>query len=247
MTDVGPLAEYDATIVTCEWGTKTVGDRDTHNMFATTFIRLCHGYPRMSSEPNSAGAVCSVWDNSECGGTPYCPPRCPRFEGKDGTPYVARPFRDEDRSELVAMYADLDRFSRANGLPPVSGPKLESWLDRLLENGWNLVVVDGSEVVGHVAVVPVDSDAPEFVIFVHQDHQNNAVGTELVKQLIAYADDRNHEGLTLEVSTGNKRAITVYENVGFEVAEKKLSEIEMELDLGGSLADRLQRPPAERD
>jgi RimJ/RimL family protein N-acetyltransferase len=162
-------------------------------------------------------------------------------------PYVARPFREEDRSALVSMYADLDRFSRANGLPPMSVPKIESWLDRLLENGWNLVVVDGSEIVGHVAAVPVDSAAPEFVIFVHQDHQNNAVGTELVKQLLAYADDRDHEGLTLEVSTGNERAITVYENVGFEVTEEKLSEIEMELDLDGSLADRLQRPPAERE
>lgn len=106
---------------------------------------------------------------------------------------------------------------------------------------------DNSEVVGHVAAVPVDSAAPEFVIFVHQDHQNNAVGTELVKQLIAYADDRGHEGLTLEVSTGNESAITVYENVGFEVTKEKLSEIEMELDLDGPLAERLQRPPAERE
>lgn len=145
------------------------------------------------------------------------------------------------------MYADLDRFSRANGLPPATVPQIESWLDRLLTNGWNLVVVDGSRVVGHVAAVPAESEAPEFVIFVHQDHQNNSVGTELVKQLIAYADDRDHEGLTLEVATGNERAITVYENVGFEVAEKKLSEIEMELDIDRSLADRLQRPPAERE
>jgi RimJ/RimL family protein N-acetyltransferase len=201
----------------------------------------------MSARPDSTGATCSAWDNSECGGTPYCPPRCPRFEGKDGTPYVARPFREGDRSALVSMYADLDRFSRANGLPPINVPQIESWLDRLLENGWNLVVVDGSEVVGHVAAVPVDSAAPEFVIFVHQDHQNNAVGTELVKQLIAYADERDHEGLTLEVSTGNERAITVYENVGFEVTKEKLSEIEMELDLDGPLAERLQRPPAERE
>lgn len=222
-------------------------NRPLEHMFAAIFIWLCPERSRMSTTPDSSGTACTAWDNSRCRGTPYCPPRCPRFEGKDGTTYVARPFRDDERSALVEMYADLDRFSRANGLPPATVPQIESWLDRLLTNGWNLVVVDGSRVVGHVAAVPAESEAPEFVIFVHQDHQNNSVGTELVKQLIAYADDRDHEGLTLEVATGNERAITVYENVGFEVAEKKLSEIEMELDIDRSLADRLQRPPAERE
>lgn len=201
----------------------------------------------MSAHPDSTGAACTAWDNSDCRGTPYCPPRCPRFEGKDGTPYVARPLQDGERAALVEMYAELDRFSRANGLPPVTVSKIESWLDRLLENGWNLVVSDGGNVVGHVAVVPAESAEPELVIFVHQDHQNNAVGTELVKQVVAYAADRNHEGLTLEVATGNERAITVYENVGFEVAERKLSEIEMALDLDGSLVHRIQRPPADRE
>jgi|GEM_PF-4994576 hypothetical protein len=45
----------------------------------------------------------------------------------------------------------------------------------------------------------------------------------------------------------NERAITVYENVGFEIVEEKLSKIEMELDLDGTLTDRLQRPSAERE
>lgn len=60
-----------------------------------------------------------------------------------------------------------------------------------------MVVVDGSEVVGHVAAVPVDSYAPEVVICVHQTHQNNAMGTELVKQLTAYAANQDHERLIL--------------------------------------------------
>lgn len=201
----------------------------------------------MSAQSNSTGATCAGWDNSECGGTPYCPPRCPRFEGKDGTPYVARPFRKEDRSALVEMYTELDRFSRASGLPPATVPQIESWLNRLLMNGWNLVVVNESHVVGHVSAVPAESETPEFEIFVHQDHQNNSVGTELVNQLIAYADSRDHEGLTLEVAVGNECAITVYKNAGFEIAEKKLSEIEMELNINRSLADRLQRPPGERE
>lgn len=53
--------------------------------------------------------------------------------------------------------------------------------------------------------------------------------------------------MTLEVSKGNRRAITVYENVGFRVAERLQSELEMELPLAGPVAERVQRPPAYRN
>ncbi|MDF9748496.1 GNAT family N-acetyltransferase [Natrinema salsiterrestre] len=200
----------------------------------------------MGTKTDMTGTSCNIWDNSECQGTPYCPPRCPRFEGKDGTPLLVRPYESDDRDALVSMYADLDLYSRAMGLPPATVPKIDDWLGRLLSNGWSLVALDGSRVIGHVAVVPADSSAPEFLIFVHQDYQNNALGTELIKQLVAYAGDKDHSGLTLEVSKGNKRAITVYENIGFDVTERKLSELEMELDLETSFVKRLQRPPADR-
>ena len=190
---------------------------------------------------------CGAWDNSECQGTPYCPPRCPRFRGEDDTPFIIRPYRDRDRERLVEMYDDLDQHSRAQGLPPSSVSGIRRWLDGLLTSGWNLLALDDDRPVGHVAVVPADANDPEFVVFVHHEYQNNAIGTELIKQLVAYAGDRDHEELTLEVSRGNDRAITVYENVGFEVAERKFSELEMELDLDSSFVERLQRFPAERE
>jgi len=192
-------------------------------------------------------AACSAWDNSECRGTPYCPPRCPRFRDAEGVPLVIRPYRDSDRESAVAMYDDIDAYSRTMGLPPATVPRIESWLDRLIEDGWNLVAVDGDRVVAHVAVVPADRADPKFVVFVHHDYQNRGVGTELMKQVVAYADDRDHEALTLEVSTGNRRAVTVYENVGFEVVERMRSDLEMELSLEKPVAERVQRPPAERD
>lgn len=201
----------------------------------------------MDTKTSATGTACNAWDNSECRGTPYCPPRCPRFRGKDGTPLLVRPYESGDRNALVSMYADLDQYSRSMGLPPATVPKIDDWLERLLSNGWNLIALDGDQVIGHVAVVPADATAPEFLIFVHQAYQNDGVGTELIKQLVAYAADRDHSELTLEVSKGNKRAITVYENVGFDVTKRKLSELEMELELEHSLVERLQRPPADRD
>ncbi|MFC6763762.1 hypothetical protein [Natrinema soli] len=70
----------------------------------------------MRTRSDSAGTACTVWDNSECEGTPYCLPRCPRFEGKDGAPLLVRPYESDDRDALVSMYGDLDQYSRPMGL-----------------------------------------------------------------------------------------------------------------------------------
>lgn len=195
---------------------------------------------------DSTTQACRRWDNSECEGTPYCPPRCPRFVDKNGTPLLVRPYQADDFDALVTMYDELDSYSRTMGLPPATRPQIRNWLTTLVDRGWNLVVRDDQRVVGHVATTPSTSSTPEFVIFVHQDFRNCGVGTELMKQLVAYADDNDHEALTLEVSSGNGRAISVYENIGFDVVERTLREIRMELPMDDPVVERAQRPPAER-
>ncbi|ARS89563.1 GNAT family N-acetyltransferase [Natrarchaeobaculum aegyptiacum] len=192
-------------------------------------------------------SVACTWDNGSCEGTPLCPPRCPRFTDREGHPMLVRPSEPADFDALVEMYEDLDGHSRAMGLPPATTPKLEAWLSRLLDTGWNLIALDGDRVVGHVAVIPAESADPEFVIFVHQDYQNRGVGSELVKQLIAHAGDRAHDELTLSVSSGNRRAITVYQNVGFDVVERQVTELAMALDLQQPIVEQVQQPPAARN
>lgn len=160
---------------------------------------------------------------------------------------LVRPYESADFDALVGMYADLDGHSRTMGLPPATVPNIEDWLERLLEMGWNLVALDGDRIAGHVAVVPAESADPEFVVFVHQDYQNRGVGSELVAQLVAHADDRGHSELTLEVSTGNRRAITVYQNVGFDVVERQVMDLTMALDLQEPIVDQVQQPPAARN
>ncbi|MFA9418182.1 N-acetyltransferase family protein [Natrinema sp. HArc-T2] len=201
----------------------------------------------MTVGSETATPACTAWDNGECEGTPHCPPRCPRFRDADGDAFIARCYRSSDRESLLTMYEEIDDYNRTMGLPPKGRSRLETWVDRLTTNGWNLVVVADDRIVGHTAVVPADSDSPEFIIFVHQDFQNSGIGSELIKQLIAYAKDKNHQALTLEVAKGNKQAISVYQNIGFEVTNRKLSELAMALELQLPIADQVQRPPAKRE
>ncbi|NUB90965.1 GNAT family N-acetyltransferase [Haloterrigena sp. SYSU A558-1] len=198
----------------------------------------------MSTREESA--VRSHWDHSSCEGTVDCPPRCPRATDDRGVPFLVRPYRPADFESLVELYDSLDESAATMGLPPFTRPRIEAWLAELTSNGWNLIALLDDRTVGHVAVTPADDPDPEFVVFVDTDVQNRGIGGELLKQLIAYADDRDHEALSLDVSTDNRRAVTVYENVGFETIEESALNRTMRLPLDDPIADRVRRPPAER-
>lgn len=195
---------------------------------------------------SSSDAACNAWSAAECTGTPHCPPRCPRFTDAEGNALLVRPYRSAHLRDLVAMYDDLDGYSRTLGLPPATASQIEDWLTHLVSDGWNLVATAGGRVVGHLAVVPADAAVPKFVVFVHQDYQNRGIGTELVKQAVARADDMDYDGIKGYVSAGNRRALRVYENVGFDVADRLDAESRIELSMAHPVVDRVQRPPAER-
>jgi GNAT superfamily N-acetyltransferase len=190
--------------------------------------------------------ACSSWDNSGCEGTPYCPPRCPRFVDGEEVPLVVAPYEDDDFEALVEMYDTLDSDNRTVGVPPIGRANVEDWLAALTADGWNLVARDGDRVAGHVGVAPADAADPEFVIFVHDDYQGRGLGTELVRHAVAYADDRGHDRLGLDVARENQGAITVYENVDFEVTETGALELTMALSMDDPITDEVTRPPAER-
>lgn len=190
---------------------------------------------------------CSYWDNAECVGTAHCPPRCPRFTDERGVPSLVRPYRVDDFEGLAAMYEDFDESVATMGLPPFTRSRIEDWITELTSDGWNLVALSNDRIVGHLAVTPASAVAPEFVVFVHTDFQNRGIGTELLAHLVAYADAGGHEALRLTVTNENRRAISVYENIGFETIDRSTLNRDMQLSLERSLADRVQRPPADRE
>jgi len=201
----------------------------------------------MNESTATSNPSCTGWDNSACEGTEYCPPRCPRFVDSEGVARIARPFEESDFESLVEMYDSLDSYSRTQGIPPASRPQIESWLSTLVEKGWNLVVEDGDRIIGHTAAVPESAQRPELVVFLHQSVRNRGIGTELLKHLIAHADDQDHDGLTLSVSSGNNRAITVYQNIGFDVSVRSNPDIEMELSMDDPIAEQVKLFPAQRE
>jgi RimJ/RimL family protein N-acetyltransferase len=145
------------------------------------------------------------------------------------------------------MYDDIDTTDGSLGVPPRSDDRLERWLSDLVENGWNLLALDGERVVGHVGIAPADADQPHLVIFVHPADQNRGIGTELLKHLIAYAADRSYDALALSVAADNDSMRSVASNLSFDVTERLPIEYTMKLPLDDPITERVQRPPLERD
>ncbi|WP_396611253.1 GNAT family N-acetyltransferase [Haloferax sp. S1W] len=189
------------------------------------------------------GGDASLWDPSQCTGTPYCPPRCPRFVDKQGVGLVVRTYTEDDWERLHEMYRTYGTEHQSLGLPPIGGAQLTEWLTTLTERGRNYVAVDGDEVIGHITYAPYDDPEPELAVFVHPDSHERGIGTELCRHAIVDAASNGHEALVLHVAPENKRAIHVYLGLGFEVVPCASSETKMRLSFD-TAALPTRGPPA---
>jgi GNAT superfamily N-acetyltransferase len=196
------------------------------------------------------GVSCNAalaWDNRSCEGTAHCPPRCPRWFDRHGEPVLVRSVEEVDRAGLVEMYEAFGRGDRTLGVPPESSEDIEDWLDALASRGWGLVARQDGDTVGHVAVVQYPDDDPEAAVFVHPDRRARGIGTELLKQAIARAAAREEDGIELVVDPANRRARSVFADLGFEAVEEWNLEIHLRLSTDSEIAGDVRKPPAEWD
>lgn len=193
----------------------------------------------------STSPSCTSWDNDACVGTPFCPPRCPRFIDKEGASILITPLEDSQLPDLLGMYDRLGA-NDAHGLPIHSQESTRQWLSELTDNGWNLVASCNDLIVGHVGVAPADVSEPELVIVVEEEYQGRGIGHELLCQLTAFAAVREYDGIQLHVERSNETAIAVYQKTSFEVSSEQFGTLLMRLSLEDPIAEAAQRPPALR-
>lgn len=196
---------------------------------------------------------CELWNPGRCEGNRHCPPRCPRFVDTDGTPWVVRPFEDDDWEPAVRMYETFPPSERAQGLPPATRSGIETWLGGLRDEGVNVVASGGADVVGHAVYTPAADRAPELAVFVDPAVQNRGIGTELCRQLIATAAAGGREALVLQVESRNTAAINLYRKLGFERETDRRGaggfgsrSFPMRLSLATPEVADVQQPPAFR-
>lgn len=137
---------------------------------------------------------------------------------------------DDEFDVLFEMYVNVPTFDRAQGIPPATEPRIRSWLNGLLADGIHLIAWHDETVVGHVALVPIDENSVELLVFVAHDYQAATIGTHLLYAVFECAQDRGISRIWLTVEGSNRIARNLYTSTGFHTVRSG-REYEMERKL----------------
>ncbi len=106
-------------------------------------------------------------------------------------------------------------------MPPYNRQRIERWTSNI-ENAIVLVALDNNRIVGHLQI-SIGTSPPfratgDLFIYLHkdyQDYQNLGLGAALMSGGIRAARDRHLHRVELTVVADNRRAVHLYEKVGF--------------------------------
>jgi len=150
---------------------------------------------------------------------------------KSGSAFEILLAEEKEIPKLMIMYEDFEPKGAAQGLPPRKSSNCrKKWLDGLFKGAVNIAAQKSGELIGHAAIYPDYSRMDcEFIIFVHQNHRNQGVGTELVLYSINHAKKIGIKLIILSVAVFNYPAIKLYSKCGFEIIDSDGSERTMRI------------------
>jgi len=140
------------------------------------------------------------------------------FQLKDGRGVFLRDFEREDFEPLVDMFQGLSKEALRFGLPPYDRTRLERWTANL-DRDILLVALDGKRVVGVARIMGSALSGLKgigtFITYIHQDYQNQGLGTQLTRSILEEARKKEFHRVSLEVVAENTAAVRAYEKAGF--------------------------------
>jgi RimJ/RimL family protein N-acetyltransferase len=155
------------------------------------------------------------------------------FKTKDGQKITISPFSEEAIEGLILFYEQFEPKEVYQGLPPRLEGRRRPWAENLVHGNITLLAMDGGQVIGQISAIPIPSSLrAELLIFVHQDFQNQGIGTELIRSMTQRTAEVGVKSLWLTVQTSNSIAVHVLQKCGFRFIGPMNSEREMILDFG---------------
>jgi ribosomal protein S18 acetylase RimI-like enzyme len=153
------------------------------------------------------------------------------FTLADGKKIDLRPKQSTDTEMLWNMFSTLSEKSLSNLVPPFTRERIEGWTSDIDHDKVLTIVAvvrekDEQRIVGSASLSfnknEIFKHKAELAIAVHDDYQNMAIGTLMLKHLLDIAKIKGLRKVWLLVNTDNDRAVHLYKKVGFEI-EGKLS------------------------
>jgi acyl-CoA synthetase (NDP forming)/ribosomal protein S18 acetylase RimI-like enzyme len=143
----------------------------------------------------------------------------------DGGTVHVRPLTPGDRGLIEAFHARQSResiyFRYFSPMPTLSAREIDRLtnVDQLVHMGF--VALLGDEIVGIASydVIPGRNEA-EAAFIVDDEHQGRGIATVLLEYLVVAAREHGLDALTAQVLPNNRRMVSVFHQVGFEVASE---------------------------
>jgi len=148
---------------------------------------------------------------------------------KSGVEVFLRPELSSDTEMLWEMFSTLSKRSLENLIHPFTRERIEGWTNNIDYNKHlpilALIQENGKErIIGSASLSFHSQESvrhkAELGITVHDDYQNQGLGTTLIMHLLEIAQEKELKKIYLRVDTENGRAIHVYEKCGFKIEAK---------------------------
>lgn len=140
-----------------------------------------------------------------------------------------RPELSSDTEMLWEMFSTLSKESLENLIHPFTRERIEGWTNNIDYNKHlpilALIQEDGKErIIGSASLSFHSQESvrhkAELGITVHDNYQNQGLGTTMIKHLLEIAQEKGLKKIYLRVDTKNNRAMHVYEKCGFKIEAK---------------------------
>jgi RimJ/RimL family protein N-acetyltransferase len=142
-------------------------------------------------------------------------------ELKTGKVISVRDFVSNDFDRLVTFFEGLRGETMRFGIPGYyDRGRLQEWASDMSRN-IILLGLNGERIVGVAAILgsrlPWLRGIGNFITYVHQDFQNQGLGTYLTKAILEEARHKDYHKVSLEVIAENVAGIKAYQKAGFVV------------------------------
>jgi ribosomal protein S18 acetylase RimI-like enzyme len=135
---------------------------------------------------------------------------------KKGNAFWVQTGREAEIAQMVEMYTGFRPKGAYQGLPPANAPACGVWIRHLFAGGINLVAGREDQIIGHAALLPdLKLGDAEYLVFVHQHHRGQGIGTALTRTALDHARDLGLSMIWLSVDGCNFIAIRLYRKFGF--------------------------------
>ena len=127
-----------------------------------------------------------------------------------------RAYEASDFEGLRKMYDAFEPKGLECGLPAPDDRVRLRWLNSVVSGLFNVLAIHKGRIIGHSGLDLTCSPlCPEFFIFIQKGFRNLGIGTALSGVMKKVAQEAGCQKVVLTVRTANRRAIKVFEKVGF--------------------------------